>query len=324
MRKQLAIGLTAVTASATLAACGSGASGTSKASGRDYKIVVIEGVSTDDYFVTLARGAKQAGKALGVTVTATGPQQFAPAQQIPVLESVVATHPNAIVIAPTDPKALEAPLKAAVDQGIKVVLTDTTLQDPSLAVSEVSSDNVKAGELAADYLAKQIGGKGGVFVEDVAAGVTTTDDRAKGFRMAVKKYPTINDFGIQYDNADSAGQAASQASAMLAAHPDLAGVFALNTFTGAGVATAIKQAGKAGKVKLVGFDAEPTGVTALQDGAAQAEVVLEPVVEGYQSVVQAVNALEGKPVKKKILTGSIIATKTNLNSPEVQKYLYRP
>jgi ribose transport system substrate-binding protein len=321
MRRHLATGL-AVVAAAALTACGGGGTSASKP---HYKIVVIEGTTTDDYYISLARGAQQAAKALGnVTVTATGPQQFAPAQQIPVLESVIATKPDAIVIAPDDPAALQAPLQSAVSQGIKVVLVDTTLNDPSIAVSQVTSDNVQAGEDAANYLAKQIGGKGAVFVQDVAPGVTTTDARAQGFRMAMKNYPNITDLGIQYDTADSAQQATSQTSAMLSAHPNIAGVFALNTFTGAGVATAVKQAGKAGTIKVVGFDAEPTGVTALKTNAAQAEVVLEPVVEGYQSIVQAVNALEGKPVKKKILTGAIIATTANLDSDQVQKYLYTP
>lgn len=324
--RNLAIGLTAVIASLALAACSSSSGGGSSAGGsKHYKITVIAGTVTDDYYLSLARGAKQEAQKLGnVTVTSTGPQQFAPAQQIPVLESAIATKPDAIVIAPTDPVALHAPLQAAVNQGIKIVLVDTTLKDPSLAVSQVTSNNVTAGEDAAKYLAKQLGGQGAVFVEDTVPGISTTDDRVKGFARAMKNYPNIHVLQTQYDTADSAQKAASQTSAMLAAHPNLAGVFALNTFTGAGVATAIKQAGKAGKVKLVGFDAEPTGVTALKTGEAQAEVVLEPLVEGADSIQQAVNALEGKPVNKLILTGAAIATTANLSDPNVQKYLYTP
>lgn len=336
MFRSVVAGFAVAAASVALAACGSSSSSpTSSAAGqassasastsshKHYKIAVIAGIATDPYYISLARGAKEAGAKLGATVTATGPQQFAPSSQIPVLESVIASKPDAILIAPTDPKALYAPLKSAVDQGIKVVLVDTTLANPSIAVSQVTSNNVLAGQIAANYLIKLVGGKGAAFVESTIPGVSTTDDRAKGWRLAIQK-TGMKDLGIQYDTPDSAQQAASQTSAMLAAHSDLDGVFALNTFTGQGAATAIKQAGKLGKVKLVGFDANPSGVSALNSGAAQAEVVLKPLDEGYDGVVQALNALEGKPVQKLIRTGSIIATKANLNSAEVQKYLYKP
>ena len=332
----------AVTVAIALVACGSSSSSTSSSSApsggsstaaptttasasaqKHYTVAVISGISTDPFYVTLACGAKQAGAALGDTINSQGPQMFAPAQQIPVLDSVIATHPNAILIAPTDPKALYAPLKQAADEGIKIVLVDTTLTNPSIAASQVSEDNLAAGATAAQGLAKLIGDKGQVFVLDVAPGITTTDARAQGFQHAIAHIPGVKSLGIQYDTADSAQQAESITACELASHPDLAGVFAENTFTAQGAATALKQAGKLGKVKLVGFDATAAGVQALQDGTAQAEVVLKPSDVGYDGVVQAVNALSGKPVQKQILTGALLATKANLNSPQVQKYLYR-
>lgn len=331
IKRKMVLGAATACLAAAVAGCGASATGsqksasqTSGASSHHYNIAVIAGIATDPYYISLGRGAKAAGAKLGATVTFTGPQAFTPASQIPVLNSVIARHPNAILIAPTDPKALQAPLQSAVQQGIKVVLVDTTLANPSLAVSQVTSNNVLAGEVAAKYLAKLNGNTGGVFVEDTAPGVTTTDDRWKGFQQAIKQIKGMQFDGVQYDTDDSAQQAQSQTSAELSAHPNLRGVFALNTFTGQGAAAAINQAHQVGRIKLVGFDADPSGVQALQSGAAQAEVVLEPLTEGYDGVQQAINALEGKPVQKLIQTGSIIATKANLGSAQVQKYLYKP
>jgi ribose transport system substrate-binding protein len=288
-----------------------------------YKITLIQGIAGDAFYGSMACGAKSAAKALNVDLTVTGGQQWSPTVQTPLVNSVVARRPDAILIAPNDPKAMMAPLKQAADAGIKIVLVDTSLADTSLAVSEVTSSNKAAGAAALNTLAKLIGKKGSVFVLSTIPGVSTTDDRAAGFRQAIKSYPKIKDLGIQYDTADTADKAAAITAAQLARHKDLAGVFALNTFTAQGAAQALKEAGKLGKVKLVGFDANPSGVEALKAGTAQAQVVLKPLDIGYQGVVQAVAALSGKPVTKKMLTGAIIATTANLNSAPVQKYLYR-
>ncbi len=99
-------------------------------------------------------------------------------------------------------------------------------------------------------------------------------------------------------------------------------MFATNTLTGQGAATGIKNAHKTGDIKLVGFDANPSGVEAIEDGTAQGQVVLKPLDIGYQAVEQAVNALSEKKVTKLTLTESLVATKDNLGENDVQKYLY--
>jgi ribose transport system substrate-binding protein len=308
---------------AVAAAGGSGASAASSKASKTYHITLIQGIAGDAFYGSMACGAKKAAAALGAKLTVTGGQTWSPTVQTPLVNAVVAKHPDAILIAPNDAKAMRAPLKQAVQAGIKVVLVDTSLADPSLAVSQVTSDNKAAGAAAKKNLAGQVGKKGSVFVLSTIPGISTTDDRASGFVKAIKAFPNMKNLGIKYDTADSADMAASITAAQLAAHSDLAGVFALNTFTGQGAATALKEAGKLGKVKLVGFDANPSGVQALKEGTAQAQVVLRPLDIGYQGVVQAINALSGKPVKKLVLTGAIIATKANLKSAAVQKYLYK-
>jgi ribose transport system substrate-binding protein len=288
-----------------------------------YNITLIQGVAGDGFYGSMACGAKKAAAALGASLTVTGGQTWSPTVQTPIVNAVVAKHPDAILIAPNDAKAMRAPLKQAAAAGIKIILVDTTLADPSLAASQVTSDNKAAGAVAMKNLAGQVGKKGSVFVLSTIPGVSTTDDRATGFVSAIKGFPNMKNLGIKYDTADSADMAASITASQLAAHSDLAGVFALNTFTGQGAATALKEAGKLGKVKLVGFDANASGVQALKEGTAQAQVVLKPLDIGFQGVTQAVNALSGKPVKKLVLTGALIATKANVNSPGVQKYLYK-
>lgn len=319
--------VTLVTVATFASGCGSDDKSSGSSSGgaekQPYEVTLIQGIKSDAFYGSMACGAKSAAQRLGVDLTVTGPDQFAPAQQIPLLNAVVAKKPDAILIAPTDAAALQAPLKQAAADGIKIVLVDTTLKDPSIAVSEVTSDNVGAGKNAAEELIKMMGSKGSLYVQSTAPGVTTVDARIKGFEQAVEGKTGIENLGVEYDPEDTPEKAASIAKSILAANPDLGGVYALNTFTAQGVATALREARKTDEVQLVGWDANASGVKALKEGSAQAQVVLKPVDIGSKGVEQAVNALDGKPVEKKILTESIVATTENVDSPEVQKYLYR-
>ncbi|MER7281598.1 ABC transporter substrate-binding protein [Dactylosporangium sp. NPDC000244] len=306
----------------SLAACGAD-SGNGGGDGKTgaFKIALIPGVANDAYYGSVACGVQAAAKATGSTVDVQAPKTFSPTDQIPILQAVIAKKPDVIIIAPTDSKALYAPLKQATTQGIKVVLVDTTLEDPSIAEAEVSSDNIEAGKTAAAKLIELLGGKSGsVLTVNLSAGVTTTDDRFKGFAEGLKATPALKDLGQQYSN-NSVQTASSIVSSTVAAHPDLVGIFSTAAFNTEGAVAALR-ARKDNNVTIVGFDANPPGVKQIQDGEVAAQVVLKPYDEGVSAGEQAINALTGKPVTKKISTGAVVATKDNLNSPEVQKYLY--
>jgi len=118
-------------------------------------------------------------------------------------------------------------------------------------------------------------------------------------------------------------EATANKAAALAKDPDLKGVFATNLFSAQGVATGIRQAGKSGKVKVVGFDAGPDQIKQLKAGQVQALVAQKPYDIGVQGIDQAVASLTGKPVTKNIATASLIVTKANLSVPSVNKYIYK-
>ncbi|HZC25685.1 MAG TPA: ABC transporter substrate-binding protein [Actinopolymorphaceae bacterium] len=312
---------------AVSAACGgqsatSGGGSSGDGGKKQHKISVIVGLKGDDFYGSLACGAKQAGKKLGATIDVQGPDKWDPAEQLPVLNSVVAARPDAILIAPVDDTALQAPLEQAASQGIKVVLVDTTVKDPAFAAAQVTSNDELAGEKAAAEVIRVTGGKGSVVTVNTQPGVSTVEARVKGFEKGLAKAPGLTYVGEKF-SGDDAAKASSVVTSTLAAHPDLSAVFATNTLTGQGAATGIKNAHKTGQIKLVGFDANPSGVQAIEDGTAQGQVVLEPLDIGYEGVAQAVNALQDKKVTKLTLTKSLVATKQNLREAQVQKYLYK-
>ena len=199
------------------------------------------------------------------------------------------------------------------------MLVDTTLDQPDVAVSQIASDNTAGGEQAAKTLLQLTGGKGKYLVINVKPGISTTDQRGAGFEKVIKSTPGAVYLGQQYNNDDPA-KAASIVTSTLAKHPDLTGIFATNLFGAEGAATGLRQAGKLGKVKIVGFDAGPKQVQDLKDGVVQALIAQQPADIGKQGVDQVLNALNGDPVTKKISTGFSVITQNNLSSSQDKLY----
>ena len=170
------------------------------------------------------------------------PEAFSPPTQIPFLNAAIAKKPDAILIAPTDKSALIAPIQRAVDAGIPVITVDTFITKP-IAFTNISTDNLAGGRAAADALVKAIGGSGEVAGISVNPGISTTDQRQQGFEQELKKYPKVKYLGTQYCNDDQT-KATNLTSALLAGHPNLKGVFAMNVVSGNGVTAAVKAAGQ--------------------------------------------------------------------------------
>jgi ribose transport system substrate-binding protein len=297
---------------------GSSTSASSSAK-KNYKMTLIAGVKGDEFYITMNCGAQAKAKELGVTLDFQGPDKFDAGQQTPVVNAVAAKKPDAVLVAPTDTKAMYAPIKQLSDNGAKVALVDTTLEQADFAVSQIASDNEGGGKVAADTLSKLIGGKGKVFVVNVKPGISTTDARGKGFEDGAKA-AGLTYVGQEYDD-DDAAKAAAVTKAALAKNPDLKGIFATNLFSAEGAATGVREAGKLGQVKIVGFDAGPKQVEDLKKGVVQALIAQKPAEIGADGVQQAYNALTGKSTEKKIGTGSVAITKDNL--AENQDALYK-
>jgi ribose transport system substrate-binding protein len=323
MRRRWLVGTVAL--ALLLAACGGDdeGGGTGGGAERQYKLTLIQGVKGDQFYVTMQCGAQEAAAAAGATLEVTAPDEFDASLQTPVVNAVVAKKPDAILVAPTDTQAMIPPLTQAKAAGIKLVFVDTTTENGAeLAESEIASDNEEGGREAARTLAELTGGKGSVLVINVKPGISTTDARAKGFEDEIKKTPGLKYIGQEYSN-DKPEVAAAKATAALAAHPDLVGIFGTNLFSAEGAATGLRSAGATKKVKIVGFDAGPKQVEDLEQGIVQALIAQKPADIGKAGVEQAIAALKGEPVQKKIGTGFVVVTKENMNSPDVEPFLYK-
>lgn len=288
----------------------------------NYKIVYVQGMSGIPFFNSLTNGAKAEAAKLGIDFSYQGGNSYSPETQTPILNAVIASKPDAIIINPMAGEAMKVPLTEAKKAGIVVIFADTAASDLSLAASFIASDNYAGGKFAADNLAQLIGKKGKVMIQGGTAGISTTDQRTQGFADQIKNYPDIQYIGVQYCGSDPA-KATSIISATLAAHPDLKGVYAVSTQELEGSAIALVNAAAQDKVALVGFDSSPIVIEQINSGVIKGTVLQEPYEMGVLSIQQAYNALTGKPVTAKIDTPFVFLTLKTMKDPEIAKYIYQ-
>jgi ribose transport system substrate-binding protein len=311
----------ACSSGSTSSASNSSASSSSAAAGK--KIVYIPGLTGEPFYASVACGAKTEAQKLGASFSTQGAPQFDVTAQTSVLSAVIAAHPSAIMISITDPKALEAPLRQAKDAGIKVLTIDGDLEDTSIGISNIQSNNIEGGKLAADRMAQVNGGKGTVVVIDNVPGFSVTVDRQQGFKAEMAaKFPNINVLPVQYSNND-AGKAASIVTSSIAAHSDLSGVYTLETNNTEGAATGVRESNKVGQVHIVGYDSSDPIVKALRAKIIDGLIVQYPYGEGISGVQTLADSWAGKPVTRNQGAPFVVATPVNIDTPKVQQYLYK-
>lgn len=299
---------------------GQGSGGGQAAAPANKNLVLMPGVKAEPFYISMQCGAQEEAGRLGYQLTTQAPDKFDAALQTPIVTGVLSTRPAGVLIAPTDDIALANPMTQLKNAGIQVVEVDTRLQDRSVALSTVSSNNEQGGVLAAQTVARLIGERGKVMVLNTKAGTSTTDARAAGFEREIAKFPGITYLGQEYtDNEPSV--AAQKVSAKLSSDSDLAAVFATNLNSGEGAATGLRNAGRTQQVRLVGFDASPNQVEDLRAGEVSALIAQDPATIGRQGVQQAVAAIEGKPVDREIQTDLVALTQADMEAKS--QYFYR-
>ncbi len=309
--------------SATLTAGAAGPTATAASASTKYTFVLIPGLTVDPFYITMHNGAAVEAAKLGVTLKWAGATQFLDTLQTPVVNSILASKPSALLIAPTDEVALFKPIDSYVKEGIPVIAVDTTLKNTSILTAAISSDNYQGGEAAAETIAKLAHDKGAVAVINTIKGVSTTDLRQAGFLAQMKKYPNMQVVAADYDQ-DSLTTAEADARSLILAHPNLVGIFGTNLYSAQGAGQGVIAAGDKGKVFVSGYDAEPAEITLLRKGVINILVIQNPAEEGSLAVQYAYDAVTGKKsaIVKSTLLANVVATQANMNDPGISKYFY--
>jgi ribose transport system substrate-binding protein len=276
---------------------------------RTLEIVLVTKALDSEWWQRVKAGASEAASAeAGVVLHVVAPEREVNIdQQVAILEDQITKRVSAIAVAPTGASEIVPVLEKAKAAGIPVVVFDTDVNWAG-KLSYVGSDNKRAGQIAGDYIAKSLGGKGKVAVIRGILGVATHEDRLAGFRGAIAKEPGIECVAVQPANSERA-LGMSVMENLLTTYPDLKAVFATNDQMALGAVEAIAARNLTGRVLVVGMDGTSEAVRAVKDGRLAADVAMHPEALGGGAVKAAIAAARHQPVAAVIDTGESLVTK---------------
>src|SRR5450830_1783324 len=261
------------------------------------KVALVMKSLANEFFLTMENGAKahQKTHAAQYDLIANGiKDETDTANQIKLVEQMIVSKVNALIIAPADSKALVPVLKKAVDAGILVVnidnkLDEAALKEKGITVPFVGPDNRAGSKLVGDYLAKQLTAGDQVGIIEGVPTTTNAQQRTAGYKDA------MDAAGMKIVSTQSGNweidQGQKVASAMLSEYPDLKALLAGNDNMALGAVSAVRAAGKAGKVLVVGYDNIDAIKPMLQDGRVLAtadQAAAQQAVFGIQNALKLV------------------------------------
>ena len=291
----------------------------------DKEIAVIVKTANSDFWQNVKKGANAAvGELKGYTSTFQGAASDTDlAGQVALVENAINRKVAGIVLAPSDPDALVPAIKKAWEAKIPVVIIDSAAGKgaENHYQSYLATDNKKAGELCAQALIDKIGTTGKIAVMSYTAGSGSEVERVGGFKKYIQDHSKLQIVGTFYSNSQM-GTALNQTTDVLAANPDLKGLFGANEPTAIGVGRALVQTGKAGKVAAIGFDGNSDLQGFIKDGTLEAIAVQSAYQMGALGVKTVAEIVEGKKVPRFRDTGVLMVTKKNIETQEAKNVLY--
>jgi len=231
-------------------------------------------------------------------------------EQNAILEDAASSRPSGIAVDPVDAVGHMTALNRIRDQGIPLVLFDSP--SPDASITSIGNDFSQQGVIAAERLAKLIGGAGKVAVMQGYPTAPNHKERYEAQLAVLRKYPdiTVVDGGIDNDDIETARQ---QASAVLESHPDLSGYLCCDASGPIGIASAIKNAGRVGKVKVVSMDGIKPILDAVKEGVIESSSATIPKMQGSMSVLMLWQASLGVQMPQAIDTGIDVITQDNVD-----------
>ena len=261
---------------------------------KNYKIAFVPKLQGIPYFEAMNAGGEAAAKDMGVTWMYQGPTQADAAAQADIVRNMIQSKVDALFIAPNDPDSMAPLIKQGIDAGIKVGTSDTDAPNSArqLMVLMASADGI--GRADTDAIMKAMGGKGKfaiVSCGETAAQLNAWIDVIKSYTK--EKYPDATIVNTVYAGEDVAN-ATKMATDLMNANPDLTGLVGTCSTAGPGIAQAVTDAGKIGKVFTVGMGTPNDMKKYLDSGAASAGVLWDAKSLGYLTVWAGIQMAEGK------------------------------
>ncbi|GMM96044.1 ABC transporter substrate-binding protein [Microbacterium sp. MTN4-26] len=324
--KKVAFAATVAAAALAFAGCSSSDGSSGGEAGGDGDSMYIAMISKGfqhQFWQAVKQGAEERAAELGVEITFEGPAAETEVDaQLQMLQTAIDKDPDAIAYAALDPEACIPLYESAEAAGIPVVEFDAPC-DSDYSLSLAATDSIVAGGIAAEHMAELIGGEGQVAIVGHSQINSTGVERRDGFVQEIEEnYPDIEIVDIQYGDGDHL-KSADIAKAMIAAYPDLKGIYGTNEGSAIGVVNAVNELGlDAGEITIVGFDSGAAQINAIKDGTMAGAITQDPIGIGATVVQAAYDAAMGETVEGFYDTGSYWYDADNIDDEDIAAVLY--
>lgn len=262
---------------------------------KNFKIATVVKESSDPWFIRMEEGVKKYAAKSGNEAFQKGPASYDAAQQVQVIDELIAQDIDAICVVPIDPDACENVLKKAMDKGV-VVITHESPSQQNCNFNVEAFDNVGYGAYMMDELAKVMGEEG----EYVCmVGFLTTASHNEWADAAIarqkEKYPNMKLIDVnRVESEDSMETAYEKAKELLKTYPNLKGFLGTSSYDAPGAGKAISELGLIGKCFAVGTSVTSCAEDQLKDGSCTAVTCWDPAIAGEAMNKLAQLVLEGK------------------------------
>ncbi|RAR45376.1 ribose ABC transporter substrate-binding protein RbsB [Paenibacillus sp. MDMC362] len=266
-----------------------------KASGdvKDIKIGLSISTLNNPFFVSLKDGVVAEATKQGMEVVVVDAQNDS-AKQSNDVDDLIQQGVNALLINPTDSSAISTVVQTANSLGIPVITLDRSADQGEVAAL-VASDNVKGGQMAAEYIVDQLGKDTKVIELEGVPGASATRERGKGFHdIADEQLNVVAKQAADFDRT----KGLTVTENLLQGNPDAKAIFAHNDEMALGAIEAIQSSGK--DIMVIGFDGNDDALKSIEAGNLTATVAQQPELIGQLAVGAAKDVLHGKEVEKNI------------------------
>ncbi len=284
---------------------------------KELRFAYVTKTLINEFWQDVAAGVKsEAGKYNIKVDVQAAKDEASMVEQLNLAQTVVLQKPDALLLSPQSDSNLVPVIKAAQAANIPTIIIDDA-RTPGANVY-VGTDQVKIGANAADFLHEAYPGGGKLAQIEGVAGSPNARLRIQGFKEQLKTYPGLQLVASQPGNWDRL-TALNATSNILRQHPDLVGIYANNDGMALGVFEAVKNAGSADKVAVVGTDGIREAKKSVRTGAMRATIAEFPVEEGRLGVDMALRLLGCQPIPAWVVSPAAVLTKGNIaNYPDPQ------
>jgi len=264
----------------------------------------------NEFILNIQDAVKAKAQELGIELIETDGQGKAE-NQISQIENFITQKVDAIILNPFDRDGCVPAVDKAAAANIPIIVVNAEVANLDKATSYVGSDSVESGRIEMQYAAEQMGGKGNIVIIHGPNGHSAEVDRTNGIMEVLKNYPDIKVVAEQTANWDRA-EAMALMENWLQSGMEINAVIAQNDEMALGAYKAIEAAGKQNDIKVIGIDAIPDALKAVEEGKLIGTVFQDSRGQGAKAVEVAVMAGKGEKVEKEYMIPYQLVTKENL------------